>query len=241
MKKKLLALSLIFTMALAPAAVFADETDENQTAAEETADENTEPAEEAGTDDNTVEEQSLFADVSGDDWYAEAVDFAVKRGIMSGTSDTEFSPDMTATRGMIALIMRKMDDSTDKIYWSYLDVDEDAWYADAVAWCSENNIMKGYGNGIFGPEDAVSREQLISILYRFAEYKGFGNLETNGIELLDYKDYADISGYAGGPMQWALKINIISGKDGKLLDPKGEATRAEVAQIIRNFMIFYNI
>ena len=128
-----------------------------------------------------------------------------------------------------------------KVYWSYFDVKEDAWYADAVAWCSETGIMKGYGEGLFGPDDYVTREQLVSILYNYAKYKNFGNMETNGIELLAYKDYADVSGYAGGPMQWALKNQIISGKDGNKLDPKGIASRAEIAQIIRNFMVFYNL
>ena len=101
--------------------------------------------------------------------------------------------------------------------------------------------MKGYGGGLFGPDDYVTREQLVSILYNYAKYKNFGNMETNGIELLAYKDYADVSGYAGGPMQWALKNQIISGKDGNKLDPKGIASRAEIAQIIRNFMVFYNL
>ncbi len=256
MKKKLLALSLILAMTSIPSAAFAQEgTAETAETAENT--ENGEPAEteklseddEMVTNDNAEspedippsEENTLFADVPNGAWYADAVDFVVKRGVMNGTSDMTYSPDDAATRGMLALIMKNMDGTSEKVYWSYLDVDEDAWYADAVAWCSENNIMKGYGGGLFGPDDSITREQLVSVMYSFAKYKNFGNMETNGIELLDYKDYADISGYAGGPMQWALKNSIISGKEGSLLDPKGVATRAEIAQVIRNFMVFYNI
>lgn len=101
--------------------------------------------------------------------------------------------------------------------------------------------MKGYGGGYFGPDDSITREQLVSILYRYAQYRNFSNLETTGVELLEYNDYASISGYAGGPMQWALKNSIISGKENNMLDPQGIATRAEIAQIIRNFMVFYNL
>ena len=102
--------------------------------------------------------------------------------------------------------------------------------------------MEGYGNGYFGPNDSITREQLVSILYRYAQYRNFSNLDTTGVELLKYGDYGDISGYAGGPMQWALKNSILSGRDNNLLEPKGVATRAEIAQIIRNFYgVLYNL
>lgn len=256
MKKKLLALSLIFAMSVAPMTALAaedkvvSETSKVNNSETVTGGETEKPTETLDDEKPTQtgapinepkEETKLFADVTNDVWYADAVDFVTKRGIMSGTSETAYSPNEPATRGMLALIMKNMDGTNEKVYWSYLDVDEDAWYADAVAWCSENNIMKGYGGGMFGPDDSITREQLVSVMYSFAKYKNFGNMETNGIELLDYKDYADISGYAGGPMQWALKNNLISGKEGNILDPKGVATRAEIAQVIRNFMVFYNI
>lgn len=212
----------------------------------ESAGETAEPAETAKTeetDNQTADDkkEEKFNDVDKDAWYAEAVNFVVTRGVMSGISENTFSPDAQATRGTIALIIKNIDGTSEKVYWSYLDVPEDAWYADAVAWCSETNIMKGYGGGYFGPDDSITREQLVSILYRYAQYRNFSNLETTGVELLEYNDYANISGYAGGPMQWALKNSIISGKENNMLDPQGIATRAEIAQIIRNFMVFYNL
>ena len=142
---------------------------------------------------------------------------------------------------MTAVILNNIEGKTEKVYWAYLDVEENAWYADSVAWCSENSIINGYGNGYFGPEDEVTREQLVSILYRYAQFKNLDSLETTGVELLEYEDYADISGYAGDPMQWALKIGIISGTDGNTLSPKAVAHRAEIAQIIKNFMEFYKL
>ena len=244
MKKKIFAATLIFIMTVTSFTATAQETDSENTAdiitenneekAEST--ENAENLSEETVDKTDEQIQPGFSDVKSDDWYADAVNFVTERGIMSGTSDSTFSPDESATRGMIAL-----EGETRKVYWSYLDVKEDAWYVDAVAWCSESGVMKGYGEGLFGPEDYITREQLVSILYNYAKYKNFGNMETNGVELLAYKDYADVSGYAGGPMQWALKNSIISGKDGNILDPKGIASRAEIAQIIRNFMVFYNL
>lgn len=209
----------------------------------ESAGETAEPAKTEETDNQTADDkkEEKFSDVDKDAWYAGAVNFVVTRGVMSGTSENTFSPDAQATRGTIALIIKNIDGTSEKVYWSYLDVPEDAWYADAVAWCSETNIMKGYGGGYFGPDDSITREQLVSILYRYAQYRNFSNLETTGVELLEYNDYASISGYAGGPMQWALKNSIISGKENNMLDPQGIATRAEIAQIIRNFMVFYNL
>lgn len=254
MKRKILSLSLAIIMAVMPVAAFAGEID-NKTVSEgepvqnrpseENQDINingtTEPEEQNNHNTPNETKQSVFKDVAADAWYADAVNFVTTRGIMNGTSGDMFSPEQSATRGMLAMIINNMEGVADKVYWSYFDVKEDAWYANAVAWCSETGVMKGYGDGKFGPEDSVTREQLVSILYRYAVYKNYSNLETNGVELLNYKDYADVSGYAGGPMQWALKNSIISGKERNLLDPKGVASRAEIAQIIRNFMVYYNV
>ena len=190
---------------------------------------------------NVPDEKEGFTDVEEGVWYADAVNYVTERGIMSGTSESTFSPELPSTRGMMALIISNINGETEKVYWSYLDVPEGSWYADAIAWCSDKNVMKGYGGGYFGPDDSLTREQLVSILYRYAQYRNFSNLETTGVELLDYNDYAKVSGYAGGPMQWALKNSILSGKENDMLDPQGVASRAEIAQIIRNFMVFYNL
>lgn len=199
---------------------------------------------ETQVDEDEVESKISYCkyrDVTDDKWYYGAAEYVSDKSIMNGTSSGVFSPDLYLTRGMLAQIIKNMDGRSDKIYWSYLDVKEDAWYADSVAWCSDAGVMKGYGDGRFGPEDYITREQLVFTLYRYAVYKEFPNLDTTGIQLLSYTDYKDVSGYAGGAMQWALINGLLSGKDGKMLDPKGYATRAEVAQVVKNFMIFYNM
>ncbi|MEA4972187.1 MAG: S-layer homology domain-containing protein [Candidatus Metalachnospira sp.] len=181
-----------------------------------------------------------YNDVGNDKWYYNAVEYVSDKNIMVGTSYGYFSPNLYATRGTLAQIIKNLNGESDKIYWSYLDVKENSWYADAIAWCSDAGVMKGYGGGYFGPDDNITREQLVFTLYRFAVYKSLPNLETTGIELLDFSDYKKVSGYAGGAMQWALKNGIIAGKDNKMLDPQGNATRAEIAQMIKNFMIYAN-
>ena len=173
MKKKIFAVVLIFTMTVTSFTAIAEKIDsenKDNTITEENTEENKDEGTEENTEtDNTeTEEESKFSDIENDAWYFDSVNFVTERGIMSGTSETEFSPNDSATRGMIALIMKNIENDPRKVYWSYFDVKEDAWYADAVAWCSETGIMKGYGGGLFGPEDYVTREQLVSILYNYA-------------------------------------------------------------------------
>lgn len=211
-----------------------------RTAFAETAESNAEAAAE-GTEIKQGAVFTIYEDVAEDAWYYGAAYYLKDKAVMKGTDITKFSPDEYVTRGMLAQIINNIDGKKDKVYWSYLDVDENAWYADSVAWCSETGLMKGYGNNLFGPEDNITREQLVFTLYNYAKYKELGNLETTGIQLLDYSDYMSVSGYAGGAMQWALINGIIKGKDNKMLDPQGNATRAEVAQVVKNFMIFYNL
>ena len=246
MKKRIVAMVIIFATALAPYSAYADETaNEPVDAAVLTESEEKSDSTAAVLTENEEKSDSAkkgrFSDVPEDSWYAQAVNAITDRKIMNGVSEDMFDPDEFSTRGMLAVIIYNMDGTRDRALWSYLDVAEGKWYTDAIAWCSEKNIMKGYGNGIFAPDDVITREQLVSILYRYAEYRNFGNMETAGVELLDFSDNGMISGYAGGPMQWAIKNGIISGKEDKTLDPKGQATRAETAQIIHNFMTFYSI
>ena len=149
--------------------------------------------EEPSESDAEPSEEGAFSDVEADIWYADAVDFVTSRGIMSGTSETTFSPDAPATRGMVALIIKNINGTDEKVYWSYLDVPEDAWYADAVAWCSDKDIMEGYGNGYFGPNDSITREQLVSILYRYAQslsniqkaVQRYGSLDIRCFDIAD--------------------------------------------------------
>ena len=178
-----------------------------------------------------------FADVSSADWYYDNVRYAYYNHIMSGVTDTLFAPDSTLTRGMVAQILYNMEGQPNMVVDNpFTDVADSAWYKTAVTWAASNSIVNGYGDGRFGPEDKVTREQLAAILYRYAQYKGMAavTMEEN---LLAFADQAEISEYAVSAMNWAVGKGLISGLPNSILDPKGNATRAQAAAIIHRLCL----
>ena len=116
---------------------------------------------------------------------------------------------------------------------AFTDVAADAWYADAVNWAAGEGIVSGYGNGRFGPDDLITREQMANMLYYYAQYKGYD--VSAGGELSSFTDGASTSGWAAEAVQWAVGSGLLSGKGGGVLDPQGTATRAEAASIFMRF------
>lgn len=171
-----------------------------------------------------------FSDVKADAWYADAVKYCVEQSLMSGTSANMFSPNVPTSRAMLATILYRMEGSPKATGTSgFSDVAQDTWYTDAVTWAALNEIVSGYGFGSFGVNDPVTREQIATILWRYS-----GSPDA-GSDASAFSDAADISAYAAGAVNWARSIGLISGKPGNLFDPKGNATRAEVATILRNY------
>ena len=119
---------------------------------------------------------------------------------------------------------------------AFSDAAEGAWYADAVSWAAENDIVGGYGGGLFGPDDSITREQLAVILYRFALYKGYDLSAGEDFDLSAYADAGDVSEWAIPAMQWACGAGIINGDGEGSLAPQGEATRAQVAAMLMRFI-----
>ncbi len=176
-----------------------------------------------------VYEGKVFADVSEDNWFYDAVAFVTGRGLFSGTSETEFSPNAAMTRGMLAKVLHNLSSNpAASAEADFTDVNGE-YFADAVAWAAEAGIISGYGDGLFGPNDSITREQLAVMLHRFA-----GKPAANGPALAQ-KDAKQISEYALPAMRWAVEYGIISGKADNTLDPKGQATRAEVASMLMRF------
>ncbi len=177
-----------------------------------------------------------FDDVDDGDWFADAVRFVYENGMMNGTGDTTFAPDATTSRSMIVTILYRLegepvvDDAMD-----FSDVAGDAWYTDAVRWAASEGIVGGYGDGLFGSDDPVTREQLATILYRYAVYKGYDVSIGEDTNLLSYTDFADLSEYAISAMQWACGAGIVNGTSESTLTPQGEATRAQVAVMLERF------
>ena len=191
-------------------------------------------------DENPGTGANPFTDVSEKDWFYGDVMFVYENGLMLGTSKTLFSPHGTATRGMMATILWRMEGSpVPKGKNSFTDVEAGKWYADAITWTAENSIFAGYGKDKFGPDDPITREQLAAIFYRYADYKGY-DLTVKG-NLDKFKDADKITDYAKTAMQWAVGSGLVKGKSGNLLDPQGTATRAEIAAMLHRFIEKYEL
>ena len=196
-----------------------------------------------GTEDQEQEEEEItetpvtmlpFTDVTDNDWFKGAVEYVYENGLMSGISSNQFGPSMNTTRGMIVTILYRLEGSpTGAGRAPFADVAADAYYADAVAWASVNNIVSGYDALTFGPEDNITREQMASILYRYAAYKGL-DMTTSG-SLAAFTDNASVSGWANTAAVWAVDNGILSGRGNNTLAPQENATRAEVASIFMRY------
>lgn len=179
--------------------------------------------------------ETKFNDVSANDWFASAVDYVTGKGMMNGTADNTFSPKANTTRGMVITVLYRLENQPSTSAASFTDVASGAYYANAVAWANANGIVSGYGSGKFGPNDKVTREQLAAILYRYAQYKKYDVSVGEDTNILSYNDAQSISSYAISAIQWACGAGVVTGKSGSKLDPKGNATRAEVAAMLMRF------
>ncbi len=176
-----------------------------------------------------------FGDVTVSDWFYDDVRYVYANGIMDGTSSDRFAPNAPLTRAMIVTILYRMAGSPSVSGSSdFTDVATGKWFAKAVAWAAANGIVNGYGSGLFGPNDPVTREQLAAILYRYAVYGGMTavTLEEN---LGSFADTAQLSAYAIQAMNWAVGQGLINGSGSNLV-PKAQATRAQVAAIIHRYL-----
>jgi len=172
-----------------------------------------------------------FMDVREDDWFYSAVRFTAQNSLMVGTGKNTFSPHMATNRGMLVTILYKLSGSEENTNSTFMDVAPGAYYAKAVAWAQRNGLVAGYGNGMFGPEDSITREQLATILWKYA-----GLPEADITALAVFKDAGEISAYAVNALAWAYESGIITGKGNGILDPRGTATRAETARILERFV-----
>jgi hypothetical protein len=198
------------------------------------------PAEPADAAPETITQQSRtnpFSDVNTSDWFHDYVSYVYEKGLMNGTSDTLFSPNTALTRGMVVTVLYRNADSPDVSLLAnpFSDVAEDVWYTNAVKWASENGIVTGYGSGQFGPNDAITREQLALIIYNNAKLLGWGPQGAWAIPL-NFVDKENISDWAIEAAMYCSMKGIISGKPGEIFDSRGEATRAEFAAVLKRFL-----
>ena len=181
--------------------------------------------------EETVPWINPFNDVARDTWYYDAVEFVSVNGLMHGISSTLFTPDANLTRAQLAQILYNKEGKPAVSGSSaFVDVDPDTWYSDAVTWAAANGIVGGYGDGRFGPNDNITREQLAVMLWRYAESPTAADKE------LHFTDADKASVYALEALRWTEENGIISGNGNGILDPKGFATRAQVAQMLKNYL-----
>jgi hypothetical protein len=174
-----------------------------------------------------------FSDVT-DHWASESIRAVCEKGWMVGTGEQSFSPDATANRAMIATVLWNLSGSVPtESTQTFSDVADDAWYAQAVAWTVSVGVVSGYNDSVFGADDNVTREQLVTMLYRCAALQGT-TVDTDD-QMAQFYDGTQVSLWAVPAMNWAINAGIVSGKPGNLLDPTGTATRAEIAVMLQNF------
>lgn len=176
-----------------------------------------------------------FADVPSGSWYYDDVAYVYDTGLMTGLTATTFGPNLSTTRGMIVTILWRMENEpAAKHGCPFADVRRGSYYEQAIAWASENGIVTGFDASTFAPDRAITREQLAAILFRFAAYRGMDAV-TLRENLSSFQDQAAISAYAVSALNWAVGEGLMQGTGDKL-EPTGNATRAQVAAMLRRFI-----
>lgn len=176
-----------------------------------------------------------FPDVSSDDWYYKSVKYVYENNLLKGT-EKGFEPESSMTRGMLVTVLWRMEkEPSIKEAASFDDVSENEWYSDAVNWAVNKKIASGMGDNIFGINTPVTREQMITMLYRYSMSKGIYNNPKSKIDILTFRDVSEISDYAFLPFDWAVSSGLIKGKGEGNLCPKAALTRGEIAEILMRF------
>ena len=170
-----------------------------------------------------------FSDVDADAWYAEAVMYCREHNLMAGIGNNQFAPESSLTRAQFATVLYRIEGTpavsgTD----TFTDTPDGSWYSDAVLWVSQQSLITGYGGGLFGPNDPVSREQMTVILWRYA-----GSPSAEGAT--DYNDEATIASYAAAAVDWASVNSIVDPLSTGVFSPKSDATRAHVAAALMHY------
>ncbi len=176
-----------------------------------------------------------FADIEEGTWHYEPACYVYQRGIMTGMDEYHFNPSGSVSRAQFAVILHRMNGGGAMSYRdAFPDIEEGTWYTDAVLWANSQGVVKGYDNGKFGPSDYITREQMATMLYRYAERQGYDVSEKVRFDY--FTDASRVSGFAWDAMQWATGIGMISGKDsGTRIDPQGNTARIECAVMIERF------
>ena len=189
----------------------------------------------AGATVKTVDNRKTFEDVKADDWFADSVDFASSHELFRGVSDTEFAPNLSMTRAMLVTVIYRLENEPDTVIeeMTFDDVEAGSWYEKAVAWASEQEIVLGTGDG-FEPDQNITREQIATVLFRYAKYLGLNTEDRGSLEA--YPDGSKVSSWAQDAMAWAVQVGLFRGDENGNLNPGNNGSRAEVATLMMRFI-----
>ena len=178
-----------------------------------------------------------FDDVNETDWFYGDVAYANRLKLMNGTSETAFSPNEPLTRAMlVAILYRSEGEPQIEASEAFADVDAGVYYADAVSWAKQNGIVNGVTETEFDPDANITREQIAAIMHRYAQYKGYDVSVGEDTNILSFTDFDSISEYAVAPLQYAVGSGLMKGKSETTINPADNATRAEIAAVLRRFI-----
>ena len=178
-----------------------------------------------------------FTDANAKAWYHDGVHFCLDNGLMVGYPDDLFMPDAGTTRAMLVTMLWRFEGAPVVNYlMMFDDVEQDAWYAEAVRWAASEGIVLGYDDTTFAPDDSITREQMAALLYRYIQKNG-GGFTGMWMFLLDYTDRAEVSEWAYESVCYMTMHSLMQGKNDKVFDPQGSATRAEVATLFRRYCV----
>ncbi len=178
-----------------------------------------------------------FNDLDTNLWYHFATDYVLSSGLMKGTAEKIFAPNGDLTRAMlVAILYRNEGEPAVNENSSFTDIEKNAYYENAVSWAQQNAIVKGISETEFAPKAPITREQIAAMMHRYAEFKGIDVSVGEDTNILSYSDFDMVSEYAVAPLQWAAGLGLIKGRTETTLNPKDNATRAEVAAILHQFL-----
>lgn len=184
-------------------------------------------------EENPVLPGERYRDVHCQDWFYQSVEFAHERNLMGGVGNDCFDPEGSMTRAMLVTVLWRLEGKPEAGASPFTDVPDGEWYTDAVSWASETGVAGGIGGGKFDPEGNVTREQMATILCRYAKNKGVDVSER--ADLTSFPDCGQVSSWAQEALQWCVAREIIGGSEGKLL-PGGSATRAQIAAVLMRYI-----
>jgi hypothetical protein len=176
-----------------------------------------------------------YADVPEDSWYFDAVLAMGQRGYMTGVSETEFAPDSSTTRAMLVTLLHRIEGApAPGEAPAFEDVEAGKWYTDAVAWAAETGLVNGYDEHTFGVSDPITREQMATILCRYAAWKGEDVHSDQGLE--HFADANEISAWALDSVRWAVERELLRGVSENEFSPQGSAARAQIAVLLDRYL-----